>query len=161
MNNLRYLTDEELNMLISDTLNEDRVCAPPDILEDIRLKLNAEDDQRSVIKDNTGKVSAGRTEASDSAGAPAAEKTGDGLRRRKIEFVKYCMKVTAAAAAAIIMMFAVPSFTGAHDLEIPPIEIFSSDSIISNVSGQMTDHTITDHLSDMQSIYGKDRHNIF
>ena len=89
-----YLSEEELLKLISDIENEDIVKAPPDIMENILSKAQAEGTDRQ----------------------PASEQKEISLIERRRYFIKYCLRTALSAAAAIALTFSLPYLKGTDGL---------------------------------------------
>ena len=82
-----YLSDEELELLIADVEQNDLVAAPPDMAEDIWNIICTSDiaDHKAVSKDKVR------------------------------EFRAYCFRVVGSVAAAVVLVFTVPTFLGGQE----------------------------------------------
>ena len=85
-----YLTDEELNQLISDVEVSEMVSAPPDMLEEILTRLDGEFRIPGNIKERISEVN------------PRDK------RAKEKEFRMYCFRVIGSVAAAIMLLFVMP-----------------------------------------------------
>lgn len=79
-----YLTDEELNQLIADVEVNEMVSAPPDMAEEILMRLYMQSNNLSEM-----------TKAKD-------------RNAREKEFRLYCFRVITSVAAAIMLLFVMP-----------------------------------------------------
>lgn len=98
-----YLTDEELELLISET-EDDLVPAPPEMADGIANVLWAE-----VQVKESGVAEETRSKTTQN------KKTG---KRR--EFAAYCFRVAMSVAAAIVFMCIVPNLPGFDECGVEP-----------------------------------------
>ena len=84
-----YLSDEELESLVADIETHDLVQAPPDLLNQILHKI---DESNSSLIFAESKNSSSYMQ-----------------RNKTIEFRKYCFQVITSIAAAIILIFLLPT----------------------------------------------------
>lgn len=89
-----YLTDEELQQLIVDVETRDLVSAPPNILDDILVKIETPIDFEIPMK---------TTEQAEDIGVKRRQSV-----RKKKEFQLYCFRVISSVAAAIMLLFILP-----------------------------------------------------
>lgn len=99
--NRNYMSDEELELLIADVEQNELVAAPPDMLEKILEHIEE-----------------------DGASVPQDVKSGNNLR----EFRKYCFKVCASVAAAVILIFALPEISDNPTMQESEQERFIMES---------------------------------
>lgn len=99
-----YLTDEELEQLILEVEENELVAAPPGLLQKILADVDASEDS-NVVKDVSGMQE-------DNSRQRIQEK------KRK-EFRTYCFRVLTSVAAAILIIFALPSLMDAQLPDVP------------------------------------------
>ena len=95
-----YLSEEELETLIADIEEHDLVQAPPDLLNQILYTI--EESEPYII--------------------PYVQ------RKKTIEFRKYCLQVITSVAAAIVLVFLLPTSIQIQKSELPSIP--SKDMIL-------------------------------
>ncbi len=94
-----YLSDEELELLIADVEQNELVVAPPDMLEEI-LELVRENETDTVAVPDAEKNTGNRKTAH-------SVKTVTNIR----EFRRYCFKVCASVAAAVVLVLVLPTMS--------------------------------------------------
>ena len=99
-----YLSDEELEVFITDIEENDLVSAPPELLNQI---LHTIELSESCIKPIT---------------------SFEMQRKKTIEFRKYCLQVITSVAAAIVLVFLFPMSIQMQKSELPSIP--SKDMIL-------------------------------
>lgn len=103
----RYLSDTELEKLISVIENEETVPAPPDILSDILQHIHETEKERDT----------------HSPPIPAETRFTELFRPPEKgtvrDFRRYCLRVAFCSAAVIAMLFLSPEFPGFPKKEIP------------------------------------------
>lgn len=114
----RYLSEEELEKLISDVEEEKLMSAPPEMLENI---LSSIDD---FEKKNSSEPS--QTETKDIITEIKRPPEMIELSKKKSEFRRYCFRVVSSMAATIALLIFMPGISG-----IPKSEIPSKASVIS------------------------------
>lgn len=127
-----YLSEEELDLLISDIEEHDLVQAPPDLLNQILYTI----EESIPFENNTSLL----------------EK--DSLQRKKtIEFRKYCLQVITSVAAAIVLVFLLPTSMQMQKSELPSIpskDIILAKQTVKAKSDVVENHnkekTKTDHI---------------
>lgn len=92
---MEYLTDDELQRLITDVETHELVTAPPSLCEDILAKID------EVSKE---------TSSSIEASIPI-------VRNKKREYRRYCFQVITSMAAAIAIVFLLPNLRENQSLE--------------------------------------------
>ncbi len=151
INEIRYLTDEELTALISAAESEELASAPPGILDSILEELSLDQTDRP------------KRASRPPAYTAEVRKHTVSIAQKRSEFRKYCIRVISASAAAIVLMFAVPAYTGISGHSIPDMETFlsapadESGTAIFEHSGS----SIMDAVNDFHCIYDKERNSIF
>ena len=90
-----YLSDEALNALIADIEEHDLVSAPPELLNHVLDKIEASE---PYIK---------------------AFSSFEVQKKKKVEFRTYCIQVITSVAAAILLIFLLP--TSIPKVEVPAI----------------------------------------
>lgn len=98
-----YLTDEELELLISET-EDDLVPAPPELADGIANVLWAE-------------VQVKESGVAEETRSKTAQNKKTGKRR---EFAAYCFRVAMSVAAAIAFMCIVPNLPGFDEYSVEP-----------------------------------------
>lgn len=98
-----YLTDEELELLISET-EDDLVPAPPEMADGIANVLWAE-------------VQVKESGVAEETRSKTAQNKKTGKRR---EFAAYCFRVAMSVAAAIAFMCIVPNLPGFDEYSVEP-----------------------------------------
>ena len=78
---LKYISDEELERLITQVEQNDLVTAPPDLMENILVAAGMDREQETVVQKTV---------------------------TRKKEFYAYCFRVITSVAAAVALMFLLP-----------------------------------------------------
>ena len=91
-----YLTDEELNALIREVETSEMTMAPPDLLDDILQKIDV----------------------SELTKPPKILR----IEKRRNEFRRYCLQVASSVAAAVILLFMLPAFSGGKEMTVPEKE---------------------------------------
>lgn len=94
--NLNYLTDEELELMIADVEQNDLVMAPPDLLEGILERINETEPHTET---DDGKL----------------VKSVSNIR----EFRRYCFRVCASVAATIAFIFVLPAMSDNWATNLP------------------------------------------
>ncbi len=104
-----YLSEEELEALVANIEEHDLVQAPPDLLNQILYTI-----EKSIPFENN---------------ASLLEKDSFYIQRKKtIEFRKYCFQVITSIAAAIVLIFLLPTSMQMQKSELPLIP--SKDMIL-------------------------------
>lgn len=117
-----YLTDEELNQLISET-EADLIPAPPELTDNI-LK---------AIKE-PGKQEAEIIQCPEEALSKEKAKI---KRKKNLDFAAYCFRVGMAAAAAIVFIFIMPDWEMEDVREYPTREeVLNDTSVFQKVFGE-------------------------
>lgn len=117
-----YLSKEELDLLISDIEEHDLVQAPPDLLNQILYTI----EESIPFENNTSLL----------------EK--DSLQRKKtIEFRKYCLQVITSVAAAIVLVFLLPTSMQMQKSELPSIP--SKDIILAKQTVKAKSDVVENH----------------
>lgn len=117
-----YLSKEELDLLISDIEEHDLVQAPPDLLNQILYTI----EESIPFENNTSLL----------------EK--DSLQRKKtIEFRKYCLQVITSVAAAIVLVFFLPTSMQIQKSEFPSIP--SKDMILAKQTVKAKSDVVENH----------------
>lgn len=106
-NEIMYLSDEELDLLIADVEAGDCVAAPPDMLDEIMMKLEADENKHEEsIQAN-----------------PSKENIDDIVRPprnivpiKKGTYIRYCIRVIGSVAAAIVLLLVVPEVTNTQNM---------------------------------------------
>ncbi len=111
MKEQEYLTDEELDALICEVETAEMTMAPPDLLDDILQKMDAADEAEHA----KGKVS----ETKETVSEPAKPPRMNRIEKRRKEYRRFCIQVASSAAAAIVLIFMLPWFTGGQDTAVP------------------------------------------
>ena len=91
-----YLTDEELNALIREVETSEMTMAPPDLLDDILQKIDL----------------------AELAKPPRILR----IEKRRNEFRRYCLQVASGVAAAVVLLFMLPAFSGGKEMTVPAKE---------------------------------------
>ncbi len=91
-----YLTDEELNQLISEA-EADLIPAPPELADNILSAIRDSEEQETVVQRPEEELSKETTKIK---------------RKKNLDFVAYCFRVGMAAAAAIAFIFIMPYLPG-------------------------------------------------
>lgn len=91
-----YLTDEELNALIREVETSEMTMAPPDLLDDILQKIDL----------------------AELAKPPKILR----IEKRRNEFRRYCLQVASGVAAAVVLLFLLPAFSGGKEMTVPAKE---------------------------------------
>lgn len=91
-----YLTDEELDALIREVEASEMTMAPPDLLDDILQKMDV----------------------SECAMPPRILHR----EKRRNEFLRYCLQVASGVAAAVVLLFLLPTFSGGKEMTVPAKE---------------------------------------
>lgn len=91
-----YMSDEELELLITDVEQNELVAAPPDMLEKILDRIREGEEDAEMVS-NVKNIS-------------SKQNTKQVIRpvTNIREFRRYCFKVCASVAAAIVLVFALP-----------------------------------------------------
>ncbi len=100
-----YLSDEELEALITDIEEYDLVQAPPNLLNQILYTIE-ESNNTSLLEKDSLYIQ----------------------RKKTIEFRKYCLQVITSVAAAIVLVFLLPTSMQMQKSELPSIP--SKDMIL-------------------------------
>lgn len=93
-----YLTDEELEKLISDVETEGLTMAPPDLMDDVMEKLCSEEDLKQERSSDDSYLEPPNGEVDK------PPKVIDFDKKRK-EYRRYCIRVMSSVAAAIAFVF--------------------------------------------------------
>ena len=93
---MEYLTEEELNALIREVEMTEMTSAPPDLLDDILQKIDL----------------------AELAKPPRILR----IEKRRKEFRRYCLQVASGVAAAVVLLFLLPTFTGGKEMTVPAKE---------------------------------------
>lgn len=124
-----YLSDEELEQLILEVEENELVSAPPGFMEDVLIKTEAWQTMQNEAREGVT-LECTKTESERQKGIrqESAEqeciksKNGKQEIRKEnkvIEFHKYCIRVITSAAAAIAILFALPSAEPVELHQIP------------------------------------------
>ena len=100
-----YLSEEELEALITDIEEYDLVQAPPNLLNQILYTIE-ESNNTSLLEKDSLYIQ----------------------RKKTIEFRKYCLQVITSVAAAIVLVFLLPTSMQMQKSELPSIP--SKDMIL-------------------------------
>lgn len=100
----KYLSDEELLRLISDVEKNELINAPCDLAEKIMAQFE-EEEKTKQIKLNQ-------------------EEKAFPLRQNK-EYIQYCFRVFTSVAAAILILFSIPSLPDVETASRPSLRIFA------------------------------------
>ena len=93
---MEYLTEEELNALIREVEMTEMTSAPPDLLDDILQKIDL----------------------AELAKPPRILR----IEKRRKEFRRFCIRVASSVAAAIVLLFMLPAFSGGKEMTVPAKE---------------------------------------
>lgn len=91
-----YMSDEELELLIAHVEQNELVAAPPDMLEGILERVRESKIDAETVSDVKN--------ASDKPDVLQSAKSVTNIR----EFRRYCFKVCASVAAAVVLVFVLP-----------------------------------------------------
>ena len=117
-----YPSEEELEALIANIEEHDLVQAPPDLLNQILYTI----EESIPFENNTSLL----------------EK--DSLQRKKtIEFRKYCFQVITSIAAAIVLIFLLPTSMQMQKSELPSIP--SKDMILAKQTVKAKSDVVENH----------------
>ena len=147
--NLNYISDEELEHLISQVEQEELVAAPPDLLENI---LNAEPELSHLMCCEVTYVS--KEEAKQIPNACFAKRkitevpealTAQSTVQRmsaagKKEFYAYCFRVITSVAAAVVLVFLLPELTEQMNLNRMLSRGYSDNSM--NEQGMLSSENV-------------------
>lgn len=118
MTEKNYLSEEELEKLISDVEEEKLLSAPPGILEGVLSSIGD-----SGKNDSSESI---RTETKDRITEIQRPPETVDFTKKKTEFRRYCFRVISSMAAAIALLVFMPGISG-----IPKNEIPSKASVLS------------------------------
>ncbi len=90
-----YLTDEQLNQLISEA-EADLMPAPPDLTDNILKAIRDSEEQETVVQ---------RPEE-------LSKETTKIKRKKNLDFAAYCFRVSVAVAASVAFIFIMPYLPG-------------------------------------------------
>ena len=93
---MEYLTEEELNALIREVEMTEMTSAPPDLLDDILQKIDL----------------------AELAKPPRIVC----IEKRRKEYRRFCIQVASSVAAAIVLLFMLPAFSGGKEMTVPAKE---------------------------------------
>lgn len=115
-----YLTDEQLNQLISEA-EADLMPAPPDLTDNILKAIRDSEEQETVVQ---------RPEE-------LSKETTKIKRKKNLDFAAYCFRVGMAAAAAIAFIFIMPDWEMEDVREYPTREeVLNDTGILQKVFGE-------------------------
>lgn len=115
-----YLTDEELNQLISEA-EADLMPAPPDLTDNILKAIRDSEEQETVVQ---------RPEE-------LSKEITKIKRKKNLDFAAYCFRVGMAAAAAIAFIFIMPDWEREDVREYPTREeVLNDTGILQKVFGE-------------------------
>lgn len=115
-----YLTDEQLNQLISEA-EADLMPAPPELADNILKAIRDAEEQETVVQ---------RPEE-------LSKETTKIKRKKNLDFAAYCFRVGMAAAAAIAFIFIMPDWEMEDVREYPTREeVLNDTSILQKVFGE-------------------------
>lgn len=123
----RYLSDEELELLILEVEENELVSAPPGFMEEILLKMEDLQTQQKENQDISDEqitmmlVKSGQsTKSQKMEDVVGAQDNSVSISESKIvEFRRYCLRVITSAAAAIAILFALPSTEPVEIQQVP------------------------------------------
>lgn len=116
-----YLTDEELNQLISEA-EADLIPAPPELADNILSAIRDSEEQETVVQRPEEELSKEKTKIK---------------RKKNLDFAAYCFRVGMAAAAAIAFIFIMPDWEMEDVREYPTREeVLNDTSILQKVFGE-------------------------
>lgn len=115
-----YLTDEQLNQLISEA-EADLMPAPPDLTDNILKAIRDSEEQETVVQ---------RPEE-------LSKEITKIKRKKNLDFAAYCFRVGMAAAAAIAFIFIMPDWEMEDVREYPTREeVLNDTGILQKVFGE-------------------------
>lgn len=104
--NLKYISDDELEQLICQIEENELVAAPPDLMNSI-------------------------LEAVELLDKPPAKVTAISAASRKKEFFAYCFRVITSVAAAVALVFLLPELTNRMTINgMPSQEYVAKDEVV-------------------------------
>lgn len=138
-----YMSDEELELLIADIEQNELVAAPPDMLEEILERVwESEEDAVSDAENTTS-----NRETAYSV------KSFTNIR----EFRRYCFKVCASVAAAVILVFALPVMSENFVTNTTEQEPFIRESRYATKEEALNDQSYLMEKFGGTNIFSKDR----
>lgn len=133
-----YLTDEQLNQLISEA-EADLMPAPPDLTDNILKAIRDSEEQETVVQ---------RPEE-------LSKETTKIKRKKNLDFAAYCFRVGMAAAAAIAFIFIMPDWEMEDVREYPTREeVLNDTGILQKVFGEVGIFTGNYNYNDMKEENG-------
>ena len=119
---INYISDEELELLISQVEQEELVAAPPDLMESILLAAGLAK-EHAVAEENS--LTAQKVVAVKKAVT------------RKKEFYAYCFRVVASVAAAVALVFLLPELTERMTVNgMPVVEHVEKSEVVGTIPVQ-------------------------
>lgn len=120
--NLNYLSDEELELLIADVEQNELVMAPPDLLEEIlehiaETEIDIEPDGEALKQ---------------------SPKPTNNIR----EFRRYCFRICASVAAAVFLVFAMPAASDNMTTHVPEQKDFAMESKYATKEEALNDESL-------------------
>ena len=127
-----YLSEVELEALISEVEENDMVMAPPQLLDELLVRLEAAE------KEENSKA-----------------KSGEKKNASKKEFTRYCFRVITSAAAAIVLLFFLPKVTNAlpETVYLPKDEIPTKQEVLATKT-YATREEVLDDTSFLEKLLG-------
>ena len=147
--NLNYISDEELERLISQVEQEELVAAPPDLLENI---LNAEPELSHlmcceatyVLEEEAKQIPNACFAKGKITEVPEALTAQSTVKRMsaagKKEFYAYCFRVITSVAAAVVLVFLLPELTEQMNLNRMLSRGYSDNSM--NEQGMLSSENV-------------------
>lgn len=133
-----YLTDEQLNQLISEA-EADLMPAPPDLTDNILKAIRDSEEQETVVQ---------RPEE-------LSKEITKIKRKKNLDFAAYCFRVGMAAAAAIAFIFIMPDWEMEDVREYPTREeVLNDTGILQKVFGEDGIFTGNYNYNDMKEENG-------
>lgn len=121
-----YLSDQKLEQLIAMVEQEELIPAPSDLAEGILLKLQLDEAGAGEHEPHIKEISLNVRQKADLKGEGASGKSSEKIivlqkrtrEERSQEFRRYCFRVITSAAAALILLFTLPTLLEEVTLEL-------------------------------------------
>lgn len=149
-----YLSDQELEQLILQVEQNELVAAPPDLAQEILSSLDVSTYGLEHLPEQQSEMSG------TSVTAVQKERTRTRGQRRA-EFCRYCLQVTAAAAAAILVVFTLPDFLNTRRVEISTKQEYETAPAYPTKEDVLTQQNLLGKVFGGKNIFSKQTNWLF
>lgn len=173
-----YLSDQELEQLILQVEQNELVAAPPDLAQEILGSLDVsiyglehlpeampkqvlEQTPDTMLKHLPEQQAGCMSKLSGISVAAVRKEKSRTRGQRRAEFFRYCLQVTAAAAAAILVVFTLPDFLNTRRVEISTKQEYETAPAYPTKEDVLTQQNLLEKVFGGKNIFSKQTNWLF